>query len=466
MKNYIYDDTIAAISTPVGEGGIGIVRISGKESLRIADMIFLPRKGGRISDFKTFTVHYGDIIRANGDLKEVIDEVLVTVMRAPNSYTTEDIIEISCHGGLTSLRSILNLVIEKGARLAEPGEFTKRAFLNGRIDLAQAEAVLDMIRAKTETFLKVSANQLKGDLSSELQNIRSKIMDVYVQLEAIVNFPEEDISTSSRQIMAGELIGSEEEIQRLIDTGQEGRVLKEGIRVVIAGRPNVGKSSLLNVILKQERAIVSNIAGTTRDTIEETAQIKGIPFQVIDTAGILEPRDIIEEEAVKRSKMHIESADLVIFLMDASEEITPIDKLLFDQICGKNHLLVMNKADKAKEDVIRTVRDIVGEKPVLQISALTRNGISELENAIVESVTNRESLGAHGVMVSNLRHLEALNNAGTFVSEARQGLETMLPAELISENIKTALHYLDKITGRDIDQDLLDNIFAQFCIGK
>lgn len=469
MKYAGYDDTIAAISTPVGEGGIGIIRISGKDALKIGDSIFQPRKGGIFSTFNTFTVHYGNIIRTQGGDEtehEIIDEVLVTLMKAPCSYTTEDVVEISCHGGLASLRAILNLTIENGARLAEPGEFTKRAFINGRIDLAQAEAVLDMINAKTEAFLKVSANQLKGDLSAELQNIRSGLMDVYVQLEAVVNFPEEDIDARNRQVLAGELIEIGARIKRLIDSGSEGRVLKEGIRVVIGGRPNVGKSSLLNVILKQERAIVSHIAGTTRDTIEETVQIKGIPFQVVDTAGILEPRDVIEEEAVRRSRMHIDSADLVIFLVDASTDLTVFDKLLFDSIKNKNHLLVLSKVDLAREDVIECINAMIGEKPAWQVSSLTRQGVPELEAAIVNSVLKGDMVGSHGIMVSNLRHLEALKYAGDLVNESRTGMETNLPIELVSENIKNAVQHLDKITGRDIDQDLLDSIFAQFCVGK
>src|SRR3989338_1891946 len=310
------EDTIVAIATAVGSGGIGIVRLSGRQAVGIADQLFISRKNKKPAEFANYTAHYGWIVknlRAGAYIselqEEIVDEVLLTVMRTPKSYTKEDVVEISCHGGMVSLRSILMMATELGARLAEPGEFTKRAFLNGRLDLTQAEAVLDIIQAKASAFLRVSHHQLKGELTKTLEDIREHVMTVYTQLEAIMNFPEDDIDSPAKPEILKRISEAEGQVERLLLSSEQGRILKEGIKIVICGRPNVGKSLLLNVLLKQPRAIVSDIAGTTRDTIEETAQIKGIPFQLIDTAGILEPRDFIEQEAVKRSRLSMDSAD-------------------------------------------------------------------------------------------------------------------------------------------------------------
>ncbi len=460
------EDTIAAISTSLGAGGIGMVRVSGREALSIADRIFINRKHTAPSSFPSHTVHHGWIVKRGASEEQIIDEVLLTVMRSPNSYTKEDIIEISAHGGLIAVRSILQLVLESGARLAEAGEFTKRAFLNGRIDLTQAEAVLDIISAKTDAFLRVSTHQLKGELSRELESIREQLLAVHTEMEAIVNFPEDDIDASGRRQLEEKILAADERIERLLRTAQEGRLLKEGIRIVLCGKPNVGKSSLLNVLLKTPRAIVSEIAGTTRDSIEEPAQIRGIPFQLVDTAGILEPRDFIEAEAVKRSRLHIEGADLALLVLDASAPLSPEDAALLEQVRDRNHLIVLNKCDRTVRLPEEQFKKESGETRLVRVSALRESGIAELEEAIVRNVLAGRELNADGLLVSNLRHIRCLQEGSLALTRALAGLKEGLSLEFPSEEIKAAVNALDAVTGRNIDADLLEKIFSDFCIGK
>ncbi|MCK5506611.1 MAG: tRNA uridine-5-carboxymethylaminomethyl(34) synthesis GTPase MnmE [Thermodesulfovibrionia bacterium] len=462
------EDTIVAISTPTGQGGIGIVRLSGKQALTIADRMFKAKDGASPSAFRGFTVHYGDV----ADIKrgKIIDEALLTVMRAPKSYTKEDVVEISCHGGIVSLRSILVLATELGARLAEPGEFTKRAFLNGRIDLAQAEAVLDVIQAKTDAFLQVSTHQLKGELSTELEVIREQLMGIYIEIEAIVNFPEDDVNADDAvrndRPMLKAIHAAKERVDGLLGSSEHGRILKEGIKIVICGKANVGKSSLLNALLKSPRAIVSDIAGTTRDTIEETAQIKGIPFQLIDTAGILEPRNLIEEEAVKRSHVYIEGADLVLFVFDAAGSLTREDERLMRVVKRQNVLAVLNKCDLSRKIDGGKIKREYGASRVMRVSALKRSGIDQLEAVILENIWHDKRIDTHGILVSNVRHINALKNCRVTLEKAEEILSEGLSLEFISEEIKIAVNFLDNITGRNVDEDLLNNIFAQFCVGK
>jgi len=457
------NDTICAISTPSGQGGIGIVRLSGEEALVIAGKMFRPRGGKKFSGFKSFTAHYGWIMTQD---EEPVDEVLVTVMRAPKSYTKEDVVEISCHGGVVSLRAILNLAHDYGARLAQPGEFTKRAFLNGRIDLAQAEAVLDIIQSKTETFLRVSTNQLKGELSSELAYIREQLMTIYITMEAIVNFPEDEIDAKGRERLNDDISAAKKKVDRLISSADQGRLLKEGIKIVLCGKPNVGKSSLLNVLLKTQRAIVSDIAGTTRDTIEETAQINGYPFLLVDTAGILEPRDIIEEEAVRRSHLHIQGADLVLMLIDGSQPLDAVDIELISRLKGQNLIILLNKSDLPRK---LTEQDLTGAAPgkaVLEISALKQTAIERLKQLVVEQVLHGKEMSAQGLLISNIRHVAALKECFQSLNKAQDDLTAGLSLEFVSEEIKMGLNALDSITGKNIDYDLLENIFSKFCIGK
>lgn len=461
------NDTIAAISTPAGGGGIGIVRLSGSDALPIAAKLFKSNSGCNVSDMKHATVHYGWIVRREESGREtVIDEVLLMLMRAPKSYTCEDVVEISCHGGIMPLRAILNLAIDHGARLAEPGEFTKRAFLSGRIDLTQAEAVLDIINSKTDSFLKISSNQLKGELSEELEAIRGFILLTYSEIEAIVNFPEDEIDARERRRLAEDIEKAKARVEELLKTADHGKILREGIRIVICGKPNVGKSSLLNALLKVPRAIVSAIAGTTRDTIEECANIRGIALQLIDTAGILEPRDLIEVEAVKRSHMHIQSADLVLFVVDVSRPLEKEDRDVMAAIKDARVLVVKNKTDlpsPIEEDVLEKFLE---GKPVVNVSVAQKKGLDVLEGKIIALALHVPVGDVPGVVVSNVRHTEALKRCHQALSEAQTDIRQNISIEFISEHLKRAIHDLDNITGRDIDADLIDQIFSQFCIGK
>ncbi len=453
------EDTIAAIATPSGAGGIGIVRMSGKEALSIAESVFRSKNSTKLSEAKGFTVHYGWIFQ---DSDDIIDEVLVTIMRCPKSYTGEDVVEIGCHGGWAVVRMVLDIVLTAGARLAEPGEFTKRAFLNGRIDLAQAEAVLDIIRAKTETFVRVSQNQLKGQLSQEIESIRSQLMSVYTTLEALINFPEDDIEPQAHDDIYKRIEEQKELIEKLLSNSNNGRLLKEGIRVVLCGKPNVGKSSLLNVLLKHQRAIVTDIAGTTRDIIEEEAQIKGIPLNLVDTAGILKPRDLIEEEAIKRSYLSIANADLVLLILDNSTPIEEQDKLLIEKLKERNVIVVINKYDLPSQVATASI----SFERVVKVCAIKRQGIDELEDTIVKAVWQGETISTQGVFISNLRHIQTLKQAVVELGAACGLMDEALSIEFISEHIKTAVNQLDAVLGRNIDEDLLESIFSEFCIGK
>ncbi len=458
------EDTIVAISSSTGSGGIGIVRISGQDALAVADKMFVAKNKKKPSQFKSYSLHYGWVVRNKAE--EIIDEALLTVMRSPNSYTKEDVVEFSCHGGIVPLKAILTLAVEYGARLADPGEFTKRAFINGRIDLTQAEAVLDIIQAKTDAFLKVSTHQLKGELSSQLEEIRMALMEIYTELEANVNFPEEDIDDVGRKKILAGIQQEACKVDALLKTSDEGRILKEGIKVVLCGRPNVGKSSLLNVFLKQPRSIVTEIEGTTRDSIEEVVQINGIPFNLVDTAGILHPRDVIEEEAVKRSQMHMESADIILLIVDSSQGLVKKDKELIEEMKDKNIVLVLNKSDLPTKVDEKNIQSIINGKTVKSVSALNKNGVEALQKEIVANVWHGKAQGDQSVLISNVRHIEALRNCFNALRNAVESLHNELSYEFISEEIKLAVNNLDNITGRNIDEDLLDQIFSSFCIGK
>ena len=458
------EDTIAAISTANGQGGIGVVRISGDKASDISVEIFKPFKKKDMRQVRSHTVHYGWIV--DPKTKEKVDEVLLTIMRGPHSYTKEDIVEISCHGGAVSVKSILDLICSCGARLAEPGEFTKRAFVNGRIDLTQAEAVLDIIQSKTDAFLRVSTNQLKGELSTELEAIREMLMKIYVECEAVVNFPEDDIDSQGKAKVQQDLMVVKNRVKKLLETSDQGRILREGVKVVLCGRPNVGKSSLLNILLKSPRAIVSDIEGTTRDTIEETTQINGIPMQIVDTAGILEPRDAIEQEAVQRSQMNIQSADVILFLLDASEDLMSTDLQLMEQIKDYNVVVVLNKIDLEEKITLDTLQNQLSHKKVLRVSTLKNLGIDELRNAVASSVGQSDTSSIQSLMLSNSRHIHSLRETDESLQKALTELEQGISLEFTSEDIKSAVNSLDSITGRNIDMDLLDTIFSEFCIGK
>ncbi|TAN62764.1 tRNA uridine-5-carboxymethylaminomethyl(34) synthesis GTPase MnmE [bacterium] len=471
------DDTIAAVSTPLGKGGIGIVRLSGKEALSIADKIFQARDGQKPSAFKTYTVHYGWIIRGlrsrvkRGRRPEagdrgpgIVDEVLLTVMRAPGSYTREDIVEISCHSGIVVLREILDLVLSCGARPAEAGEFTKRAFLNGRIDLSKAEAVLDIINAKTNLGLASAVNQLRGGLFNEVRRAADNLLEVIALLEANIDFPEEDIGEADKKKINRAIALAAEEIGSLLDSSSHGKVLREGISAVILGRANVGKSSLLNALLKEERAIVTPIPGTTRDCIEEILDLKGIPLKIADTAGIIEPRDLIEEKALGRTQSYFEKADLVLLVFDGARALTHQDIQLMEKAKRKPVIVILNKSDlKVKIDETRIKKYF---RDVVRISALHHQGLKELEEKIIQSAWQGKIEPSSEVMVTNSRHAQALRDASALLASARDSLNKNLSVEFISEDLKACLFCLRDITGETIRDDILDKIFNEFCIGK
>lgn len=456
-----FNDTIAAIATPVGVSGIGIVRMSGQGALKIADKVFQAKDGRKPSSFKSYTVHYGWIADAS---RQIIDEVILTVMRAPRSYTKEDVVEINCHGGIVALRRVLDLVLENNARLADPGEFTKRAFLNGRLDLAQAEAVIDIIRAKTGSSLKISQEQLKGNLSQLISKLSSGLLDMLSVLEANIDFPEEEISPANLKEMRIKLGAINRQLLSLLESAKYGRVLREGIHAVICGRPNVGKSSLLNALLKQERSIVTAVPGTTRDTIEEIIDIRGIPIRIVDTAGILEPRDLIEKKAVARSKKQIGLADLVILLFDGSQPLHNNDLRLMQRLNKKIVLAVINKCDLRQKIERQKLRKSFSS--LIEISAKKNKNINLLEDAIAGIVYSGSLKSPESAIISNARHIQAVKKAQKLIAEALVSLDNLLSIEFIAQDLREAIGFLDDILGKRFSEDLLDKIFRDFCIGK
>ncbi len=460
MHKYNIDDTIAAISTPVGVGGIGIVRLSGKGALAITDKIFFSKGKIKPSDFKSYTIHYG-LIKNGG---EIIDEVILTVMRAPRSYTKEDVVEINCHGGIVALRDVLDLALVNGARLAEPGEFTKRAFLNGRIDLAQAEAVLDIIRAKTDSALRIGLGQLKGALSAELNKIRDVLLDILTQLEASIDFPEDANDTVDFNSVGAGLRECDGKLKAMLASSRRGRIFREGIYVVICGKPNVGKSSLLNALLKHERSIVTHVAGTTRDAIEEIIDIKGIPVRIVDTAGMLNPRGLVEKKAVQRSKKHIAQADIVVILFDGSRKLSAQDRDIIRSLKGKQAIAIINKMDlKQKIEREKITKQFIH---TISLSAKKARNINLLEDKIVELVYKGKVIGPESVVVGNLRHVSCLREAQKLIAQSAGSVDNKASIELIAQDVKDSLGYLDELLGKKFSEGLLDRIFSKFCIGK
>lgn len=460
------DDTIAAISTPLGEGGIGIVRLSGKDSIQIAEKIFSSPKNKSIKDLKTNRVIYGYV---NDPLTgKKIDEVLVTVMRSPYSYTREDVVEINCHGGMITLRRTLELVLKQGARLAEPGEFTKRAFINGRIDLSQAEAVLDLIRSKTDESQRIAIEQLQGGLSKTITGLRDRLTELCVHIEACIDFPEDEIETASKQDLLEEMKNIGRELQLLLKTYSEARFFREGLLTAIVGRPNVGKSSLLNALLKRDRAIVTEIPGTTRDVIEECLNINGLPLRIMDTAGIRDVEDITEREGVKRSIRSIKNADIVIAIFDRSEPFTDEDFEVLEKVKNKNAIFVLNKCDlpSAIEQSSLTAFSLRPSAFILNISATRGDGLAELKDAIFNSCLKNWKEEREGVVITNLRHKTAVENARAALHRAIFALTEDQPLEILALELRDSMDNLGEIVGAVTTEDILNKIFNDFCIGK
>ncbi len=454
---YSLDDTIAAISTPIGQGGIGIVRMSGDEALPIATRIFVPQRPWQ-GEPASHYLHYGHIV--DPETENVVDEVLLSHMKAPRTYTRQDIVEINAHGGIVPLREILSLCLDGGARMAREGEFTLRAFLNGRIDLTQAEAVADIIRARTEASLRVAVNQLNGSLASEVKEIREKLMHALAYLEAVIDFPEEDIPP---QDVEGPLEEAARDLEALLEEAKRGIIYRQGIHVAIVGRPNVGKSSLLNTLLRTDRAIVTPIPGTTRDTLEETVDLDGIPFVLVDTAGIDETDNVIEQQGIERSRAAVQQADMALLVVDGSEQVTEADRQVAALCVDKPSIVVVNKEDLP---IVCRYRDILPDAPHITISALRRTGISELEELVVDTVLSGRIVTGETPVASNPRHRALFRRALESVNHAQEAARRGLPADFLTIDISEAVDALGRVTGETASEELLESIFSDFCIGK
>lgn len=459
-------ETIAAISTAIGNGGIGIIRMSGKESFKILEKIFKNSKGEKLdlNKIKGYTIQYGTIV--DSKTNEKIDEVLVSFFKNPKSYTREDMCEINSHGGMIIEKQILEQCLKNGAILAEPGEFTKRAFLNGRIDLSQAESIMDLINSKTEKESKASINQLQGDLSNKINEIRHDLLDIMADIEASIDYPEYDIEEVTNSKALGILNNTKDKLESLKDTFRSGKILKEGIKTAIIGRPNAGKSSLLNKILKEERAIVSEIEGTTRDTIEEFITIKGIPLKIIDTAGIRKTSDKIEEIGVKKALDIAKDAELVLVILDNSKDLTEEDREILKLAESKNSIILLNKVD-LKENNLENSEELKKiNKRIIKISAKNGNGIEELYNEI-ENMFQIKNLETDGeIIITNIRHKNQIEYAINNINEAINAVKNNLPIDIISISIKQTLEDLGKITGENVSEDIINEIFSKFCLGK
>lgn len=452
------DDTIVAISTPLGEGGIGIIRLSGGDAIAIADRLFLSLSGKKLSEAKSHTISHGFIVDPGSG--ERVDEVLVSVMRAPRTYTREDVVEINCHGGMLPLRTILQLVAHEGCRHATPGEFTQRAFLNGRIDLSQAEAVMDLIHAKTEKAEKLALSQLEGQLSEKIHDLRERITQVCVHVEAYIDFPEEEIALMVAEEMAKAMEAIGKELSVLSRGYDEGRLFREGVSAAIVGKPNVGKSSLLNSLIQKDRAIVTAIPGTTRDVIEEHLNISGLPLRIMDTAGIRETHDLAETEGVRRSLKAIEGADLVIAVFDAARPLDDADREIIEKVKAKRTVFVCNKSDIGAQEVSLP-------SPSVRVSALRDEGMEELKAAITNLFLTRAEGGTgEGITVTNIRHRDSIDRAAESLKTAAGSLRIGEPLEVVALYLREALDSLGEIIGVVTTDEILERIFTQFCIGK
>lgn len=457
------NDTIAAISTPVGEGGISIIRISGDDAIPVAQKIY---KGKNLAKVPTHTINYGHII--DPDTKEEVDEVMVSVMRAPKTYTCEDVVEINCHGGLLATNRILQLVLSYGARMAEPGEFTKRAFLNGRIDLSQSEAVMDLIRAKTDKSMKVALNQLDGDLSRLIRHLRKDILDVLAQVEVNIDYPEYDaVEEMTTKMLKEKAIDIQQRIQALLKTAKQGKVLREGLATAIIGRPNVGKSSLLNSLLHEDKAIVTNVAGTTRDVIEEYVNVNGVPLKLIDTAGIRHTEDTVEKIGVERSKKALDAADLVLLLIDSSSPLTAEDRELLTAIKDKKRIVILNKTDLPQKVDLAELKRLIDGAALVETSIVKHEGMDKLGQKISHMFFNEgiES-GQNTVMVTNARHIGLLHQANDALNDVLKGINDGMPVDLVQIDMTRCWDLLGEITGDSYQDELLDQLFSQFCLGK
>lgn len=463
MANTVTEfDTIAAIATPPGEGAISIVRLSGDDAVTIADQVF---KGKDLTKVSSHTINYGHFI--DPKTREIIDEVMVSVLRAPKTFTREDTVEINCHGGIVPTNKILQVLLTNGARLAEPGEFTKRAFLHGRIDLAQAESVMDLIRAKTDRSMKAALNQLDGELSQLIKNLRQEILDVLAQVEVNIDYPEyDDVEEMTSKLLREKALDVCAKIEQLLVTARQGKILREGLATALVGRPNVGKSSLLNHLLHEDKAIVTDIAGTTRDVIEEYVNVLGVPLKLVDTAGIRETDDRVEKIGVERSRQALDRSDLVILLLNASEPLTTEDIELLQLTQDKKRIIVLNKMDLEPKLDLNELYQYVDKAEVLKTSVLKNEGIRELEEYIATLFYGGIENSQTTVLVTNARHIALLEQAKAALEAVLTGLDQELPVDLVQIDMTRAWELLGEITGDSYQDELLDQLFSQFCLGK
>ena len=455
------EDTIAAIATAPGEGGIGIIRISGENSKSVLEKIFKPANPASLENRK---MAYGNIV--DPTTEKIVDEVLCVYMKSPKTYTMEDVVEINCHGGMVPLRKTLELVLSNGARIAEPGEFTKRAFLNGRLDLSQAEAVIDLIKAKTDRTFDVALNQLEGVFSGTIKEIRKKLVDILVSLTVNIDYPDEDIEQITYEKLGLDLSNVLDDIEKLLSSADTGRIIREGLAVSIIGKPNVGKSSLMNSLLKETRAIVTEIPGTTRDTIEENISIKGIPVKLTDTAGIRETSDVIEKIGIEKSKESFNQADLVIFILDSSRELEDEDLEIMDLINPEKTIILLNKIDLIqkikKEEILEKMPGVT----LIETSMAKRMGIDEIEKKIVDLVYGGKISQNNNVMVTNVRHKDILEKSRQSISDAINMINLHEALEFIEIDVNSAYESLGEIIGETVQDDIINEVFARFCLGK
>lgn len=461
-REYMLDDVIAAISTPMGTGGIGIVRMSGAGCITLADEIFIGKK--HLTEKASHTLSYGRI--TDGKNGEVIDEVLVSIMKAPHTYTREDIVEINCHGGALVTRRVLEALLKTGARLAEPGEFTKRSFLNGRIDLTQAEAVIDLIESKTELSRQAAVHQLEGRLKTAVREMREEILDMIASIEAVIDYPDYDIEEETYGNMEQGAKKLLERMEQLLAGADRGKIIREGLQTVIVGKPNVGKSSLLNWLLEEERAIVTDIPGTTRDTVEEYLNIDGIPIKIVDTAGIRETGDIVERMGVEKSKTYAENADLVLMMLDGSRPLEAEDREILSFIKEKKTIVLLNKTDLEQKLSLAELESYVPKGQILSISVKENQGFELLIDALKRMFLNGHTATAEDALLGNTRHKDALYRAKEAMAHCMETITLRMPEDFISMDLQDANRALGEITGDTSDEEIIDRIFTKFCLGK
>lgn len=459
----IFEDTIAAISTPVGIGGIGIIRVSGKDAISIVDKIFKAANKKSLVDTDSHTITYGHIVSESG---KVLDEVLIMMMRAPRTFTREDVIEINCHGGPIPLNAVLMEVINAGARLADSGEFTKRAFLNGRIDLAQVEAIMDIIEAKTELSLEQAVGQLEGNLSKKIKEYQDTLIQIIARIEVSIDYPEYDQDEPITNEFDKELKALLDQLNELLKTADTGKMIREGVKTAIVGRPNVGKSSLLNALLEENKAIVTDIPGTTRDVVEAYLNIDGIPYQLLDTAGIRETTDVVEQIGVERSRSSIQEADLVLMLVDAHAGITDKDREILDQVKHKNVIYVFNKADLENNISEEIKKEHFEGGKIISISAKEQAGLKDLKMAMKEVVMRGNVSVNNGATISNQRQKQALINAIKSLEKVIEAIDMGLPEDCLAIDLHDAFGHLGMIVGESLKEEIINQLFSRFCLGK